>query len=208
MILKDIVYTVWRELEGGYIPDDTRFNYKNIRTVVLGCIGESALDLAMKTRNLNPDDPYPAYYNEYESEVKFDDRSNNHYAEIKGRPFTFNGVRSYDVSFSENSYNAMAVDFVPTSHSEWFNLKRLPRVPNVIHYLSGVNRLNFLADMKEGDSVMISQSFSVPLVGDENEDNKTNIPDEIGRSVITNTLIILRDELRPSDRANDGVPTN
>lgn len=208
MILKDIVYTIWRELEGGYIPDDTRFTYKNIRTVVVGAIGEAALELSMRLRNADPDDPYPTYYNEYQSEVKYDAKTNNYYAELKGKPITFNGTRSYDVVPAEDSFHLHAIDFLPTTPKEWFSIKKLPRIPSVIHYLIGTKRINFMSTVDEGSFVTISQGFSVPTAGGEEEDLATNIPDELGRTIITNSLVILRDQLRPSDRANDGVPIN
>lgn len=208
MILKDIIYTLWRELEGAYIPDDTRFNYNSIRTVVVACIGESALDLAFKLRNADPDDPYPMYYNQYTSEVKYDSTSKSYYADIKGKSLTFDGNRSFDVVASENSFHKHAIDFLPTNSREWFSLKKLPKVPNVVYYLIGTNRLTFMSDVVQVESVDISQGFSVPTSGNEDEDAGINIPDEIGRSVLINALNILNGGVRQSDRANDGVPLN
>lgn len=208
MVLKDIIYTLWRNLEGGFIPDDTRFTYKSIRTVVLGCIGDAALDLAFKLRNADPDDPYPRYYNEYESEVKFDPQGNCFYSEIKGKSLTFDGNRSFDITLAEDYMHRFAVDLVPTNSREWFLLKKLPPVPKVVYYLIGTNRVIFTADMSEIGSVKISQGFSVPTEGNEDEDVSVIVPDEIGRAVLINALNILNANVRQSDRANDGVPLN
>lgn len=206
MNLKDIIYTLWRELEGGFIPDDTRYTYKNIRVVVLASIGEAALELAMRLRNADPDDPYPTYYSEYEADIKFDSKGNNYYAELQGKPISFNGIRNYDVTPSENSFHLHAIDFLPTTHKEWFALKKLPRIPKVVHYIVGTTRMYFMENLEEGDLITVSQGFSVPTIGGEDEDVTTNIPDEIARKVLADSLIILNQEVRQSDRANDGVP--
>lgn len=205
--IKDVVFAVWRELEGGFIPDDTRFTYKHIRTIIVSCVGELALDLSMKLRNANPDNPYPEYYNQYDSKIEFDAKTGVNYANIQGKPISFNGVRSFDITDSVDSFHAKSVDYLPTTPQEWFNLKRLPRVPNVIHYMVGTNRVVFMTALVDPGSVTIQQGFSVPTAGDENSDIGVNIPDEMGASVISRSLMLLREELRPTDRANDGVPS-
>ena len=206
MNLKDLIYTLWRNLEGGYIPDDTRFNYKSIRTVVISAIGEAALDLAFKLRKADPDDPYPQFYNEYESAVEYDKKGGNFYARIQGRSISLDGVRSFDVRLSEDYMHRLSTEFLPTNSREWFMLKKLPPVPKVIYFLVGTERILFTADMSDVSSVLISQGFSVPLEGDEDTDVFVQVPEEIGRVVQVNALNILNGNLRQSDRANDGVP--
>lgn len=206
MNLKDLIYTLWRNLEGGYISDDTRLNYKSIRTVVISAIGEAALDLAFKLRRADPDDPYPQFYNEYESAVEYDKKGGNFYARIQGRPISLDGVRSFDVRLSEDYMHRLSTEFLPTNSREWFMLKKLPPVPKVIYFLIGTERIVFTADMSDVNSVLISQGFSVPLEGDEDTDVFVQVPEEIGRVVQVNALNILNGNLRQSDRANDGVP--
>lgn len=206
MNLKDLIYTLWRNLEGGYIPDDTRFNYKSIRTVVISAIGEAALDLAFKLRRTDPDDPYPQFYNEYESAVEYDKKGGNFYARIQGKSISLDGVRSFDVRLSEDYMHRLSTEFLPTNSREWFMLKKLPPVPKVIYFLVGTERIVFTADMSDVNSVLISQGFSVPLEGDEDTDVFVQVPEEIGRVVQVNALNILNGNLRQSDRANDGVP--
>ena len=208
MNLKNIVYTVWRNLEGGDIPDDTRFNYGSIRTTIVGCVGDASLSLAFRLRNADADSPYPTYINDYESEVKFDPKGNLHYSEIQGRLLSFNGNRSIDLAPSENYLHRLSVDFVPTNSREWFLLKKLPKVPGVVYYMIESKRVAFLGDVAGMDSVRISQSFTIPTIGDESDDENTEIPDEIGRVVMGQALDILNGNLRSSDRANDGVPAN
>lgn len=208
MKLKEIVYNLWRNLEGGYIPDDTRYTYGNIRVAVVSVIGDAATSLAMRLRNAIPDDPYPTYVSEETVEVKYDSVSGVNFVELKSKPLSFNGKRTYDVNPSENSFNMHALDFVPILPQEWFALKKLPRVPKIVYYIVMPGRLNFLEGVNAGDKVSVSQSFSIPTAGDELTDDSAEVPDEIAHEVSIKALTVLREQLKQSDRANDGVPVN
>lgn len=204
--IKSLTYRVWRILEGGDIPDDSRFRYKEVRDHV-----RSGIKLALKEN-------YFEHLNAGESRYGDDAMSTIHDAEISTDPNT--GIkyvldpsdsisvpastRTTDI-IDENPFSLYATTFIPVRMEEAFVASLQPNIPCSVMYARMGDRFEFFNDeVEDGKKIKIVKKYSVT----KDDEAELNLPEEYELQIVSQVVQILNPEIRPSDRENNGVPLN
>lgn len=204
MTTEEIVYAIWRKLEGGFIPDDTRYTYRELRLHVRGALAEA----------LKQD--YFAQLNADEFRYVGDSISVRYKAAVSVNPDT--GLKTITIPATQinvpsslrnlsitslNPVSLFATKFIPVRAEEVFVGQLQPPIPcAVLYYQTGKN-IEFYNAEFDDESVMVTQKYALP------KDDKVDlgIPEE----ALPNIIKLVEQQLNPqraSDRDNNGVPIN
>jgi hypothetical protein len=203
--IKTLTYRVWRILEGGDIPDDSRFRYAEIRDHV-----RSAIAFALKQNyfeSRNDEDGYKYGDDSITQttgvETLLDDVSGLTYLELSEVSVSIPASNRL-LSISEiNPYSKTARRFIPVRSEERFLGQLQPDIPCVVLYERNGAKVTFYNDLVEpGEKLRVAQKYTVS----QDDDTELGLPQEYELQVVDSVSRILDREIRMADRANDGTP--
>lgn len=196
--LRDLV---WRNLEGGFIPDDTRFTKREITLYVRGGISQALKEYNFELLNNSEFKYFSGYAKTTKKEVKTDPDTDLQYIDSPDKSLAIGGVRNYNIS-SANPFSRWAVNYVFIRQEEVLVGKLQPNVPNVIQCVIHDNKILFTNGTTTDKQVTLSQKLVIP----DSDDDEFDIPEEIVSRAVSIAIMTAERELKPTDRAIDGTP--
>ena len=204
--IREITFRAWRILEGGDIPDDSRFRYKEVRDHV-----KSAIKLALKQNYFEQLSAQESRYGDdsisviYDITVKEDSSTGLKYADVPGEGISVPAVNRTINITEKNPHSLWAADYIPVRQEEAFTARLQDDIPCVVLYTIIGKRIEFFNDEVEtGKALRLVRKYTVT----DNDDEELSLPGEYELQVVQQTIQMLNPEIRPADRENDGVPRN
>lgn len=204
--LRQLTFRLWRLLDGGDISDDSRFKYRELKGYIISGIALGLKQSAFELRN-NTDTVYGSgqYGKTTIKNVQIDDEGVA-YIDLKDRSLAFGGSRNFELS-SLNPLSRWAKTFVTIRKEEMFLQKMQANIPNIIQSVVEGNRILLFGNAVingEVDQVRLTQYFIIPDI--EDDDSELMLPPEYENQIVDQSYQLVMREIRPEDRANDGVP--
>lgn len=203
--LKTLTYRAWRILEGGDIPDDSRFRYKEVRDHVRAAVAYALKQNYFESRN-------------DEDGFKYGDDTITTVADVTTQEDTETGLVYITVggdavsvpaanrmlSIQEpNPYSRWAKTYIPVRSEERFVGQLQPDIPCVILYERNGDRITFYNGLVEaGEKLRLLQKYTIT----DDDDAELNLPSEYELQVVDSVTRLLDREIRLADRENNGVP--
>ena len=202
--IKDLTFRCWRILEGGDIPDDSRFRYKEIVAHV-----RSAIKFALKQNYFEQLNSGESRYGDdslvtiYDSEIKVDPNTGIRYVEDPAKSISVPAsTRTTDIT-DPNPFSIYATTYIPVRMEEAFVAATQPNIPCSVLYTRAGDRFEFFNDeIEEGKKIKVVKKYSVT----DDEDAQLNLPEEYELQVVSQVVQTLNPEIRQEDREIDGVP--
>lgn len=204
--IKDLTYRSWRIIEGGDIPDDSRFRYKEVRDHV-----RSAIAFALKQNYFEQMNAGESRYGDdtlakvYDSTIKTDPDTGIRFVEDPADSISVPASTRTTSIVDPNPYSIHATTYIPVRMEEVFVANLQPNIPCTVMYARMGDRFEFFNDqIEDGKRIKIIRKYSVTK--DDEED--LNLPSEYELQIVNQVVQTLNPEIRQSDRQNDGVPIN
>lgn len=204
--LKTLTYRAWRILEGGDIPDDNRFRYKEVRDHVRAAVAYALKQNYFESRN---DEDGFKYGDDTITTVtdvitQEDTETGLIYVTVEGDAVSVPAANRMLSIQDPNPYSRWAKTYIPVRSEERFVGQLQPDIPCVILYERNGDRITFYNGLVEaGEKLRLLQKYTI--TGDD--DAELNLPSEYELQVVDSVTRLLDREIRLSDRQNDGVPT-
>jgi hypothetical protein len=202
--LKQLTYRVWRILEGGDIPDDSRFRYKEIRDHV-----KSAVFSALKQNYFEQLNAGESRYGDdqlskiYDATVEEDISTGLKYITLPGEGISVPASSRTTSIQDPNPFSVWATEYIPVRMEEAFTYKLQDDIPCVVLYTQTGNRIEFFNDeIETGKKLKVVRKYTVT----DNDDEELNLPGEYELQIVDSVTRLLDREIRLNDRQNDGVP--
>lgn len=199
--ISEIRDLVWRNLEGGFIPDDTRFTKREITVYVRAGISQALKENMFELLNNSEFKYFSGYGKTTTKTVKTDPTTEVQYIDSPDKSLAIGGMRNYDIS-SANPFSLWAVNYVAVRPEEVFVLKGQPSIPNVILYTVKDNKIMFFNGIVTDKEVTLTQKLVIP----DSDDDEFDIPEEVVARAVTLAIGLAEREVKETDRAIDGVP--
>lgn len=200
---KEMVYRLWRRLEGGQIPDDTKYTYRELRGYIRSGIAKGLQDSYFQQRNLEDfkygDDSISA---SYVANVLTDATKGLQYVELTSKTISIAGNRFTDIN-SVNPISAYAVQYIPIRLEERFIAGLQTEIPCMHYFYKENGRAYFYGKKVTEPSVLVTDRYAIPTV----DDAELSLPEEFENQVLEGAFRLLMPPL-PADRAIDGVSNN
>lgn len=202
MTVKELVYTLWRRLENGFISDDSSYTYRELRTYIISGVALSLKQSYLEQRNLE-DFKYgdDSITTTYKTSVLTDADSGLKYVTLQNETISIAGNRFTTVS-STNAVNKLSINYIPIRREELLVRKMQPCIPNVVLYYKQEGKLYFYGDKTTETSVFVSDRYAIP----KSDESELTMPEEFGNQVIEGALRLIVPTRFPADRENNGVP--
>lgn len=201
--LKELTYRLWRHLEGGNIPDDSRFTYSELIGYIRGGVSAALKTNYFEHLNLDDykygDDGISATYTV--SVVHNDDKHGGlPYATLPAKPISLPGNRGVSIS-DKNRVSVWSNVYVPIRQEEVLVGRLQPTIPCVIqYYRTGTDLVFFNNEVKLGE-LSVTVRYGLP----QSDEEELSMPEEFHNSVLTEAIRICNAEIRPIDNVNDGA---
>jgi hypothetical protein len=198
---KELVYRLWRKLEGGYIPDDSKFTYRELKGYIRSGIG-----LALKQNyyeSLNADEyRYGADTISATSTitVQTDAVTGLKFITLPASTINVAGNRQNIVT-SKNPVARYTTSYVPVRAEEVFVARMQPSIPCVVLYYKEGSKLFFYNGEVTDKEVKLTQRYALP----DDDDADLGL-DDYENQILAQAMQLIINPQIPSDRANDGVP--
>jgi len=196
--LRDLV---WRNLEGGFIPDDTRFTKREITLYVRAGISQALKENMFELLNNSEFKYFSGYGKTTEKEVKVDPHTDLQYIDAPDKSLAIGGIRNYDLS-SPNPFSRWATTYVFIRPEELLISKTQPNIPNVIQCLVKDGKIFFTNGETYDKKVTLTQKLVIP----DSDDDEFDIPEEVVARAVSIAIMTAERELKPTDRTIDGTP--
>ena len=203
--VREIVYRVWRILEGGNISDDSKRTYRELKGYVISGIADSLKKSYYEQRNIE-DFKYgdDAITTSYKTTVATDTDTGLKYAALNNTTISIAGNRFTAIN-SVNPVNKFAKVYVPIRLEERLIVSKQECVPNVVYFYKDGAKAMFFGDVEPDLQVYVSSRYALPT----DDDAELQLPEEFESMIIQNALALLMPSLGvKSDRENNGVPIN
>lgn len=202
--IKSLTYRLWRHLEGGNIPDDSRFTYRELTGYTRGGIASALKANYFEHLNLDDyrygDDGISATYS---VSVIHDDSKHGGlpYLTLPAKPISLPGNRGVSIT-EKNRVSTWATMYVPVRQEEVFVGRLQPTIPCVIqYYRTGSDIVFFNGEAAVGD-LSVNIKYGLPA----DDEAELNMPEEFHNDVIAAAVRLCNGEIRPVDDVNDGAP--
>lgn len=195
--LRDLV---WRNLEGGFIPDDTRFTKREITVYVRSGIAQALKENMFELLNNSEFKYFSGYGKSSQKEVKVDEEGVQ-YIDSPDKSLAIGGMRNYNIS-DPNPFSRWATIYVAIRPEEVTVQKLQANIPNVIQYTIKDNKILFFNGIVKTDKVNLTQTLVIP----DSDDDDFDIPEEVVSRAITIAIGLAERELKVTDRTIDGTP--
>lgn len=201
MTQKELVYTIWRKLEGSNIPDDTRWTYRELLGYVKSGLAFTLKQNYWENRNFEDfkygDDSIAV---SYKATLEADPDKGLPYVEITGSTIGVAGNRMLEIN-SVNPISAYAVDYIPVRYEELFVIKKQPRTPCMTYFYKENGRAYFYGKGSYDTEVMVTEKYSVP----SDDEAELNMPLDFQNQVVEQAYRLIMNAQAPMDRMNDGT---
>lgn len=201
--VKEMVYRVWRRLEGSNIPDDSRYTYRELRGYIISGVAKSLRDSYYEQRNIE-DFKYgdDGITTSYKTTVNTDSETGLKYATLDNTTISIAGNRFTSIN-SINPIGKFAKTYVPIRLEERLIVSKTECVPDVVYFYKDGGKAMFFGDVEPDSQVYVSSRYAIPT----NDEAELDMSEEFESAVIQNALAILMPSLNVvSDRENNGVP--
>jgi len=203
--LRELTYRCLRILEGGDIPDDSRFRYKEVRDHVRSAVAYALKQNYFEGRNDEDGFKYGDDTITTVSELTTEEDSSTGlvYITIAGDAVSVPAASRMLSITDPNPYSKWAKQYIPVRSEERFVGQLQPDIPCVILYERNGDRITFYNNLVEaGQKVRVAHKYTI--TDDDNAD--LNLPSEYELQIVDSVTRLLDREIRLSDRQNDGVP--
>lgn len=203
--LKKLTYRVWRILEGGDIPDDSRFRYDEIKDHIRASVFTALKSNYFEGRN--DEDGYK-YGNDSVTvdsivTTKHDDSMGIAYIDVEEASIAVPAVNRMLSITDLNPYSRGSKMYIPVRSEERFTGQLQPPIPGTILYERTGGKVYFYNEIiKAGCEVRLRQKY---VVKDE-DDSPLNLPLEYEAQIVDTVTRLLDREIRMRDISNDGSP--
>lgn len=198
--IKELTYLLWRNLEGGNIPDDTRFKEGEMYTYMSDAVARVMREKYFEDRNIS-ENKYPENGKTSVKEIKRD--RDTQYIELTDKSIDLGGVRKYQIT-QRNPFSRWVVEFAGVDEEEVFNYNKMPKIPNIILYTLKDNKIYFYNGVVQDEEVTLTQYYVLPNDIDDDYD----LPKDVGNRAMAYALQMAQAEIKPIDREIDGTPIN
>lgn len=200
--IKTLTFLLWRRLEGGDIPDSSKFTYKEIREYIVAGVLEGLKANYYEQLNSN-EYRYGAddITTTTTQQVKVDDVTGLQYVDVPLQSIKVAGNRMLSIT-SSNPVAVTAVRYVPVRREEVFVANLQPPIPCVVQYYREDGKAFFFGSKVDEKSLKVNQKYTLPT----DDDAELTLPESEG-AIIERALRLLGQQF-PSDRNIDGVPNN
>jgi hypothetical protein len=198
--IKEIVYRVWRKVDGGNLGDDSRFTYRELKGYVVAGIAQAMRDSYFAQRNLEDfkyGDDSIAY--SYLATVSTDATKGLQYVTVTGKSISIAGNRFLDIN-SVNPASGVATMYIPLRTEEVFINKLQTSLPCINYFYKENNKAYFIGKKVTEAQVLVTEKYSIPA----DDDADLTLPSEVENMAFEAAYRLLV-PLLPADRANDGV---
>lgn len=201
--IKELSYRIWRRLENGSIPDDSRWTYRELKGYVISGIAKGLKDSYYEQRNIE-DFKYgdDGITTSYKTTVNTDSETGLKYATLNNTTISIAGNRFTSIN-SINPIGKFAKTYVPIRLEERLIVSKTECVPDVVYFYKDGGKAMFFGDVEPDSQVYVSSRYAIPT----DDDAELQMPEEFENAVIQSALALLMPSLNvPSDRENNGVP--
>lgn len=198
--IREISYRLWRRLEGGFISDDTKWTYRELKGYVVGGIATAMRDSYFAQRNLEDfkyGDDSIAY--SYPATVSTDATKGLQYVSITGKSISIAGNRFLDIN-SMNPASGLATMYIPLRTEEVFINSLQKSLPCITYFYKENNKAYFIGKKVNEPQVLVTEKYSIPA----DDDADLTLPSEVENMAFEAAYRLLVPFI-PADRANDGV---
>lgn len=200
--IKELTYKLWMRLEGGQIPDDTRYTYRELKSYIVSGIALSLKTSYFEQRNLEDfkygDDSISVTYT---ANVLQDSNTEEYYSEFTGETISIAGNRF--ITVSSTGKDRFSTTFVPLRHEEVFISKFQPTIPCIVPFYKENNRIKYIVRNMRDSQVKITERYSV----NTNDDAQLTLPLEFENMVVSEAFKLIMPPV-VADRENNGIPNN
>jgi len=200
--IRTLVFQLWRKLENGNIPDDTRFTFRELKGYVVSGIAKALRDSYFEQRNLE-DYKYgdDSITTTYKTAIQTDSETGLKYVPLTNKTISMAGGR-FTMINSINPVGKLAKTYVPIRLEERIVVSKQPCVPNVVYFYKENGKAYFYGEQVTESSVYVSDRYAIP----NDDDAELTLPAEFENNVLQQALQLLIPAQFPSDRQNNGVP--
>jgi len=202
MNIRTTTFALWRHLEGGDIPESSKYTYKELREYVVAAYLESLKANYYEQLNSN-EYRYGAsdITTTTTQEVKVDDVTGLQYIDIPLQTIKVAGNRMLSIT-SPNPVSTSAIQYIPVRDEEVFVAKLQPPIPCVVLYYRSDGKAYFFNQKTLDKKVKTNQKYALPT----DDDAELTLPESEG--AVLERCLRLWGQQYPSDRNLDGVPNN
>jgi len=205
MTTEEIIYALWRKLEGGFIPDDSKYTYRELRLYARGAIAETLRQDYFN--QLNADEYRYAGDSiavKYKLTVSTDVDSGLKMITLPQTQVNVPaGLRNVNIT-SLNPVSLLSTTFIPVRVEEVFVGELQDPIPCVVLYYQEGDQITFYNGDFDDAQVRVSQKYSLP----SSDTADIGVSEETLPSILTIAQRLLQTGMLPSDKVNDGAPTN
>lgn len=195
---------LWRNLEGGDIPDDSRFSEAELEKYIRGGLAQAMKQSFYEQLNVDSyrygDDSISITYT-----VPVLKDTGEYgilpYITLPADSISIPGGRSIDIT-DANPVSRNATTYLPQRVEEVFVGKFQPQVPCVVLYYMEGDKVVFFNGTVGSDEVRVRQRYAIP----KDKDQELNFPQDFQNVILAEAIRLCNSEIKPQDRANDGVP--
>ena len=204
--LRELTFRAHRILDGGDITDDSRFRYKEVRDHVRAAVAYALKQNYFESRNDEDGYKYGDDTITKVSDVVTQEDPNTGliYITVEGDAVSVPAANRTLSIQDPNPYSRWSKTYIPVRSEERFVGQLQPDIPCVILYERNGGRITFYNGLVEaGEPVKLLQKYTVT----NDDDAELNLPVEYELQIVDSVTRLLDREIRLSDRANDGVPS-
>ena len=198
---KDLVYRLWRHLENGAIPDDSKYTFTELKGYVRA--GLKALMKLSYYNDLNGDDTRYGSDNisvTTTNTIALDSVTGLKYITTTNETIIVAGNRQVNIT-SSNPVSRYAVNYIPIRQEEVLVNRLQDQIPCVVLYYREGNRYYLFNGETKEKTVKLTERYAIPtddtaeIVGGE----------DVANQVIQQALQIIMNGQVPSDKENNGT---
>lgn len=199
--LKELVYRLWRRLDGGQENDDSKFTYRELKGYVKSAIAQSLKANYYETLNTGDEFRYGSDNISVTTTqtVKFDEETGLKYIDVPTETIAVAGNRQTSIT-SANPVSRYATQYIPVRNEEKFVARFQPTIPCVVLYYREGKKLFFYNNEVNDKTVKLNQKYAIP----DDDNAEITMPTDAENGVIVTAMQIMGVVI-PSDRSNDGV---
>jgi len=200
--IREIVFRIHRKLDGGFITDDSKYTYRELRGYVVSGIANALKQSYLEQRNLEDfkygDDTITT---SYKTSVLTDAETGLKYVALANTTISIAGGR-FTLINSVNPVGKFARIYAPIRLEERIVVANQPCIPNLTYYYKENDRAYFYGEQTTEAEVYVSDRYAIP----SDDDAELNMPVEFENQVILSALQILAPTQFPQDLQNNGKP--
>lgn len=202
MTIRKLVFALWRKLENGNIPDDSRYSYRELKVYIVSGIANALKTSYFEQRNLE-DYKYgdDSITTTYKTTIQTDSETGLKYVPLTNKTISVAGGRFTSIN-SINPIGKFAKNYVPIRFEEIIIVSNQPCVPNVVYFYKQDSKAFFFGTNPTEATVYVSDRYAIP----NDDDAELTLPAEFENTVLQQALQIIVPAQFPSDRQNNGVP--